>query len=267
MFGWYKLRKFYPVGTVPTEWWDRGYESDGEQWSDPEEYRRQLFYPLLTKHLEAGKKYLDAGVGLGGWLAFLRARGFDMTGIENSKRAVELIKKLNPDLPVEVGDASHMRFADQSFDGYMAVGTWEYAEDGTEQLAKEAARVLKPGGVLLIEVPYANPFRRWTYLPLKSFQVFVRTHLFGQQPTFAHHIFRKGDITELLTQTGFDLIEMNPHDLPDNNSHYGLWVDWPFLRGSRPYELNILGRMIKTMMNSLSPWMIATGIFFVAKKK
>lgn len=267
MFGWYKLRKFYAEGVNPSEWWDRQYEQDGVQWDDPEEYRKQLFYPLLIKYLEAGKTYINVGCGLGGWLAFLQARGINIHGIESSKKAVELAKQLNPDLPIEIGDARNILRGNASIDGYVAVGTWEFSEDGTEKLAQEAYRVIKPGGLLIIEVPYANPFRRWTYLPLKSMQVFIRSHLFGHKPTFVHHIFRKGDISVLLDQLGFEVLEINPHDLPENNSHYGLWVDWPFLRGSRPYELNLLGKLVKKTMNSISPWMIATGMFFVAKKK
>jgi SAM-dependent methyltransferase len=267
MFGWYKVKKFYPPRAEVLEPWDRQYEADGEQWSDPEEYRRQLFYPLLTKYLEPGKKYLDAGCGLGGWLAFLRARGYDVVGLEASKRAVAMIAKLNPTLPIQQGDARRLPFDNTSLDGYLAIGTWEYLEDATEAVAAEAARVLKPGGVLILEVPYSNPLRRWTYLPLKTLQVFIREKLLGQRATFAHHMFRKGDLREVLTTHGFEILEENPHDLPGEASHYGLWVDWPMLRGERPYELNGLGRAVKNAMNSLSPWMIATGIFFVAKKK
>lgn len=267
MFGWYKIKKFYPAGEAPAERYDREYENDGQQWSDPEEHRKQLFYPLLTKNLEKGKKYLDVGCGLGGWLAFLRVRGFDVQGVDRSKRAVELIKELDPSLPVQSADISQLPFEDGSFDGYMAIGAWEFDEDGTEALAREAHRVLKAGGTLFLEVPYANPFRRWTYLPLKTLQVFIRTHLFGQTPIFAYHLFRKGDILELLKEVGFEVTEMNPHELPETNSHYGLWVDWPFLRGKRPYELNGLGMVCKRVLSSISPWMISTGIFFVAKKK
>src|SRR5687767_2363624 len=134
MYSWYKLKKFYPAGVNPSEWWDRKYEADGEQWSDPEEYRRQLFYPLLMENLQKGKKYLDAGCGLGGWLAFLRARGMDVEGIESSKKAVEMVKKLNPSLPVQVGDVRKLPYGDGIFDGYMAIGTWEYLEDETEEV-------------------------------------------------------------------------------------------------------------------------------------
>jgi SAM-dependent methyltransferase len=266
MFSWYKLRKFYPPGIEPSEYWDRKYEADGVQRDDPEEYRKQLFYPLLTKYLDKGKKYLDAGCGLGGWLAFLRARGFDIVGVDGSQKAIELAKKVHPDLPVETGDVKRLRFPDASFDGYIAIGTWEYAEDGTEEVAREAQRVLTPGGVLIIEVPYANPFRRYTYLPLKSIEYGLRRFLLGQTATFSNHIFRKGDIRVLLQELGFEVLEINPHDLPEPHSHYGLWVDWPIFRGKRPYELNTLGRFVKNAMNHVSPWMIATGMFFVAKK-
>lgn len=266
MYSWYKLKKFYPAGVSPSEWWDRKYEGDGEAWSDPEEYRRQLFYPLLMEHLKPGKKYLDAGCGLGGWLAFLRARGMDVVGIESSTKAVEMVKKMDPSLPVEVGDVRKLPYGEAIFDGYMAIGTWEYLEDETEAAAREAKRVLKLGGMLFIEVPYANPFRRWTYLPLKTLEVGLRS-LLGQKPTFSNHIFRKGDIRVMLEEMGFEILAMNPHDLPEENSHYGLWIDWPLFRGKRPYELNGLGRFVKNFMNSLSPWMIATGMFVVAKKK
>ncbi len=267
MYSWYKLRKFYPTGFSPTEYWDRKYEADGVQRDDPEEYRKQLFYPLLTKYLEKGEKYLDAGCGLGGWLAFLRARGYDVQGTEISKRAIELVKQLDPTLPVQTGDVKNLPFPDASFDGYICIGTWEYAEDETENVAKEANRVLKRGGHLFIEVPYANPFRRWTYLPLKSLQYLIRHVILKQKATFANHVFRKGDIRVLLENNGFEILELNPHDLPDPKSHYGLWLDFPFFRGARPYELNSLGLFVKKVMNSISPWMIATGMFFVAKKK
>lgn len=267
MYSWYKLRKFYPAGYSPTEYWDRKYEADGVQKDDPEEYRKQLFYPLLMKYLEQGKKYLDAGCGLGGWLAFLRARGYDMQGIETSKTAIDLIKQLDPTLPVQTGNIKKLPFPDATFDGYVAIGTWEYSEDGTEEIAQEANRVLKKDGYLIIEIPYANPFRRWTYLPLKTLEYWIRHLILRQPATFANHVFRKGDIRVMLENLGFEILELNPHDLPDPQSHYGLWLDFPFLRGTRPYELNWLGLLTKKVMNAVSPWMIATGMFFVAKKK
>lgn len=267
MFGWYKVKKFYPAGGPVTEPWDRAFEQDGMQWSDPEEYRKQLFYPLLVKYLRPGGKYVDAGCGIGGWLAFLRARGYEIHGVEASSKAVALAKKIDPTLPIQQSDSRTLPLANGTFDGYIAVGVWEYCEDATEAVAAEATRVVKPGGILLLEVPYSNPLRRWTYLPLKSLHVLMREKLLGQRATFAYHLFRKGDIREVLATQGFTILEENPHDLPDEHSHYGLWVDWPFLRGQRPYELNGIGRLVKKLMNAISPWMIATGIFFVAKKQ
>lgn len=267
MFSWYKLRKFPPAGQRPTEYWDRKYEAEGVKRDAPEAYRKQLFYPLLVQHLTRGGTYLDAACGLGGWLAFLRSRGYDVVGLDMSRKAIEMAKRLDPTLPVQRGDIRRLPFPDASFDGYLAIGAWEYAEDTVEDAAREARRVLKSGGVLLVEVPYANPFRRWTYLPLKTLETAIRATLLGRRPTFSHHIFRKGDIRVLLEELGFEILELNPHDLPEPNSHYGLWVDWPIFRGKRPYELNALGRWMKDAMNRISPWMIATGLFFVARKR
>lgn len=267
MYSYYKLRKFYPDGIQPAEYWDRKYEADGLQKDDPEEYRKQLFYPLIIQHLEQGKKYLDAGCGLAGWVAFLRARGFDVQGVDYSKKAIEIAKSIHSDLPVQTADVLNLPFPNESFDGYMAIGVWEYLEDNTKKAAEEAKRVLKKSGSLFIEVPYGNPLRRYTYLPLRTIVNFFRTNIFGQKTIFSNHIFRKGDIRVLLEDMGFEVIVIDPHDLPEPSSHYGLWLDWPMLRDKEPYRLNLFGLFVKKIMNSFSPWMIATGIFYIAKKK
>ena len=267
MYSYYKLRKFYQEGVQPTEHWDRKYETDGLQKYDPEEYRKQLFYPQIIKYLEQGKRYLDAGCGLASWVAFLRARGFDVEGVDYSKKAITMAKQVIPDLPVQTADVLQLPFPDNSFDGYMAIGVWEYAENNTRKVAEEAKRVLKQGGYLFLEVPYGNPLRRYVYLPMKTVEYWIRAKIMRQKATFSNHVFRKGDIRVLLEGMGFEVIAIDPHDLPEPNSHYGLWLDWPILRASQPYRLNSLGIMVKNIMNKLSPWMIATSIFYVAKKK
>jgi ubiquinone/menaquinone biosynthesis C-methylase UbiE len=267
MYSHYKLRKFYREGIQPTEYWDRKYEADGLQKDDPEEYRKQLFYPLIIKYLEQGKKYLDAGCGIASWVAFLRARGFDVVGVDSSKKAIALAKQVHPDLALQTADAKQLPYPDNSFDGYMAIGVWECAEDATKQVAEEAKRVLKKDGYLFLEVPYGNPLRRYTYFPMKTIEYLIRAKLLGQTATFGNHVYRKGDIRVLLEGMGFEVITIDSHDLPEPSSHYGLWVDWPILRGREPYKLNWFGVAVKNIMNSLSPWMIATGIFYIAKKK
>ena len=72
---------------------------------------------------------------------------------------------------------------------------------------------------------------------------------------------------DLLRAAGFKIVETHPHDLPEPTRHYGLWVDWPILRGGPHYELNVLGRLKKRLANAFSPWTIATGMFIVARKK
>ena len=66
---------------------------------------------------------------------------------------------------------------------------------------------------------------------------------------------------------GFEVVEEQAHELPEKDSHYGLYIDWPWLRGKEPYKLNAAGKMLKDFANSLSPWIASTGAVFVARKK
>jgi hypothetical protein len=34
-----------------------------------------------------------------------------------------------------------------------------------------------------------------------------------------------------------------------------------------PYQLNILGRLVKAISNAISPWIASTGMVIVARKK
>jgi hypothetical protein len=70
-----------------------------------------------------------------------------------------------------------------------------------------------------------------------------------------------------LERQGFEVAEERPHDLPEVDSHYGLYVDWPWLRGEKPYKLNGLGVVLKRLLNAISPWVASTGVVMVARKK
>jgi len=73
-----------------------------------------------------------------------------------------------------VGVAEHLPFVDASFDGVVVQAVLEHVEDA-ETVLSEAARVLKPGGSILIEVPFMqgyhaapNDYRRYTEHGLRA---------------------------------------------------------------------------------------------------
>jgi ubiquinone/menaquinone biosynthesis C-methylase UbiE len=262
----FKLEKFYPQGFNPQQYWDDKYAKEHIAGKSSEEFRKQGFWSLLQKSLEKEGKYLDAGCGVGGWIIFLRDEGYDVEGIDIAARTVRALAEYDPTLKVKVASVTRIPYPDTTFDGVLAIGTLEYVENKVPEALKEVRRVLKPGGVFFMEVPMANTLRRVIYIPLKHVEKTLRQAQ-GKQPTFSNYLFTRSDLWRQLHEAGFEVMEMRPHELPEADSHYGLYIDWPFLRGKEPYKLNALGRLVKTVLNGISPWIASTGIVLVAKKK
>jgi len=259
----FRLEKFYAPGFNAQEYWDDKYAKEHRAGKSSEEFKSQDFWPLMQRHLEKGKRYLDASCGIGGWILFLRDEGYDVEGIDTRARTLRAMTEYDRDLKLKIAPMTAIPYANNSLDGVIAIGAVEYLENSVEKAVSEAYRVLKPGGFFLLEVPLLNAIRRAVYVPLKKLQRAVKSG----QPSFAMYLFTPQDVESMLEYAGFEISDVEPHELPAANSHYGLYIDWPFLRGSKPYELNILGRLVKAISNTISPWIASTGIVVVAKKK
>jgi ubiquinone/menaquinone biosynthesis C-methylase UbiE len=262
----FELKKFYQPGFNPQQFWDEKYAAAFSAGTDADQFRRQGFWPILQKYLKPDGRYLDAGCGVGGWALFLHDEGFNVAGIDTARRTIQAMSEYAPDVELKVAPVTAIPYADNSFDGVIAIGTLEYLQGQTGQALAQMHRVAKPGSFIFIEVAYANLLRRLTYIPLKRLQYALKASK-GEEGTFAHYLYSRADVQALLEDAGFELVETHPHDLPDADSHYGLYVDWPALRGSAPYKLNAIGRLKKMILNSLSPWIAATGMVVVAQKK
>src|SRR3989344_5912137 len=259
----FRLEKFYPQGFNPQQYWDDKYSQEHIAGKSSEEFRKQGFWPLLQKHLQKGKRYLDVGCGIGGWILFLKEEGYDVEGIDIAARTVRALTEYDPDLRVKVARMTAIPYPDASLDGVLAVGTLEYVDGKVPEALREVQRVLKPGGVFFMEVPIANTVRRLFYIPLKQLEKMIRPAIakatagkqgYGAKPVFANYLFDRGELKHMLAAAGVGGVDEQAHELPEEDSHYGLYVDWPFLRGSEPYKLNRLGKMVKDLANSLSPW-------------
>jgi ubiquinone/menaquinone biosynthesis C-methylase UbiE len=262
----YKLEKFYKKGFNPNKYWDDKYAREHIAGKSSEEFEKQNFWPLLQQQLNKSDKYLDAGCGIGGWIIFLKERGYDVEGIDIAAKTVRALTDYDPELRVKVSGITRIPYPDQSLDGVLSIGVLEYVEGRVPEALNEASRVLKPGGWLFIEVPMANLIRRLFYLPLKLVEKKAREAQ-GMKPSFANYLFTREDLKQELEHAGFEVDIMQAHELPDADSHYGLWIDFKFLRGKEPYKLNVLGLLIKNVCNAVSPWIASTGMIVLARKK
>lgn len=262
----FRLEKFYPKGFNPRQYWDDKYAKEHIAGKSSAEFRKQEFWPLLEAQLTPEGHYLDAGCGIGGWIIFLKEQGHNVEGIDLAARTVRALTEYDPDLKVQVGSITAIPYPDESFEGVLAIGVLEYVENEVERAVKEVARVVKPGGFFFLEVPIASWLRRFFYLPMKRVEKIVRTAQ-GKRPVFANYLFDREELKQILTQAGFEVTRQQAHELPEPDSHYGLYIDWPILRGARPYQLNALGLLVKKVCNAISPWAASTGVVMVARKR
>ncbi|MGD9727773.1 MAG: class I SAM-dependent methyltransferase [Nitrospiraceae bacterium] len=110
--------------------------------------RRALARTLLTAFLAPGGPLLDLGCGTG---AFLSEWGDRAVGLDFSPEALECCHGRGLTHLVRA-DAMQIPFRTASFASVVALDSIEHVTDDLAA-AREAARVLKPGGVLVINVP------------------------------------------------------------------------------------------------------------------
>ncbi|HSM43612.1 MAG TPA: class I SAM-dependent methyltransferase [Acidimicrobiia bacterium] len=127
------------------EWWL------GEVAGDPA--YEEVVTPLLLEVLrpEEGLRYLDVGCGEGRVMRVVGGRGATVTGLDLS---YELVSHAGSGV---VADLIAMPLRDDWFDGVYSVLTLEHVEDHGAFFS-EAARVIKPGGVLALVINHPT----WT---------------------------------------------------------------------------------------------------------
>lgn len=104
-------------------------------------------------------RLLDFGCGSGEFLRLMSSRGWSVTGLDSSSRAVDRIRQ-ELGLNALVGSLPHLDLEPESFD---VITMWHALEHVHEPVAllREARKLLAPGGKLVIAVPNIDswPFR------------------------------------------------------------------------------------------------------------
>jgi len=149
-----------------------------------------------------GRRLLDVGCGQGVVLEVANNRGWEVIGLDISEKFAEFAKN-NLSVPVRVGDIATVELDHDFFDVVVVNAILEHLIDPRKVLMK-IQRALKPGGLLLIDVPnerglYYRVGNIWQRLCGRDWVVnlsptFAPGHLYGFSPR---------SLQTILRQTGF----------------------------------------------------------------
>lgn len=129
----------------------------------PEADLRREFIDSLALSSHNGKgspcQILDVGCGPGHVGQELAQRGFDVTGIDRSRRLLQIAKRLSSRRKISLRllrTPSHdLPFSDASFDCSLATGVIYWVED-PESTVSEMVRVTRPGGTVCLLDPHSS---------------------------------------------------------------------------------------------------------------
>lgn len=225
----------------------------------------QTIEPILLELLPKQGRILEAGCGLGRWVFYLTARGYDVTGIDLAREAIDEAKSFDPSAPVLYDDITRIGSPDETFEAAISLGVVEHFEEGPETALSELRRVLKPRGLLFVSVPVQNFLRIVFSNPLKDAYRWYRRRK-GMEFAFEEYRYHRPFFTNLLRASGFDVLHIVPDDFhaPKN---LGIYADLRFLRSKRgKWELNFPGKLLAGALGGFSPWAACAGALWVCRK-
>ncbi|MFM7269101.1 MAG: class I SAM-dependent methyltransferase [Cyanobium sp.] len=150
---------------------------------------RRMLHPLAELQGRPAR-ILDAGCGTGGLIKALQQRdqGWTITGLDYSSVACDFARQ-RTSVPIVQGSIEALPFADRSFDAVLNADVISQI-DHAANAVNEFARVLSPGGILVINV--AAYQWMWSY---------------HDDLMDTRHRFRRSELSGLLANGGLEILQ------------------------------------------------------------
>jgi len=251
------------------EWSQAAWRVEGKTVS-AEACRGEMIHDVLPRYLPRDGLIVDAGCGTAKWPIYLRQQGYRCLGVEISRDACRMAQEIDPGLALVQADTRHMPLRPASVDAVLSLGVVEHDETGPLEGLREIRRLLKPGRLLVLAVPFNNLLRRVLVNHLQR-HVDRRRRRLGMSLGFAEYRFTRREVRRFLRRAGFEPLAVYPNDLRPPKV-MGLWVDYDNLvvnplvdRG--PKHLFVItglkGRVARALVRFV-PWLVCGEVVIVA---
>ncbi len=154
----------------------------------------------FIRHVQPGARVLEAGCGLGWFTVAANALGFKAEGVDYAPQVIAMLQARFPSINFFRGDVRKLsNIPDNTYDAIYSPGVCEHFEEGPEDVLREAYRLVKDGGIVLVSTPCFNAFRRFLHR-LGAFQ-------HAPEGKFYQYAFSQQEMTAILEGIGFDVLE------------------------------------------------------------
>lgn len=164
-------------------------------------------------------RVLDLGCAFGFATRIAARRGYETVGVDSSPAYIARARRADHRTTYVQSDAAHVPLPSASFDGLLCLDVLEHVPDERGTL-DEIARLLRPGGTLVLSVPHRGTL--WALDSLNLYARFVRLTRHGRFPpeiaaTGTHRHYSVAQLSALLgprftltavSRTGLGLAEL-----------------------------------------------------------
>jgi SAM-dependent methyltransferase len=161
----------------------------------------------ILRHLSSDGIILEAGCGLGQYVAILRDRGFCALGGDFSLQALASHRLARPGSPLVALDLLRLPFGNGVLGGLVSLGVIEHLREGPQAMLAEFHRTLTPGRVLLVSVPWINGYRTLAKAHIERQQARLR----ASGAEFYQYAFAQHEVRAFLESAGFQAQAFYPY--------------------------------------------------------
>lgn len=198
------------------------------------------YLPFLSKE----DVHIEAGSGLSAVVIALRQMGYDVHGLDYAVNALVESQRYDPTLPLAAGDIHHLPYPENTFGSYLSFGVLEHFEHGMQPALKEAYRILKPGGAVVLTIPYPNLVYRLVQLKRKLSGASALT-----DDEFYESTYTQQQLIDNVKQVGFEVALCQP------TSHaFTLWGLGGIFRAGGYYKTTPLADNLGSLFKRVLPW-------------